>query len=255
MVLADLPYQTTRHQWDCAISIEPLWQEYRRIIKKNGAIVLTASQPFTTSLIVSNQSWFKYSWVWEKDIAGNFLNSKHQPLKVHEDVLVFSASASSHSPRGSMAYYPQKFPGNPYRRSAVKKGSHHNFHIKITNEFVSNAIVSDGKRMPRSVLRFSSERGFHPTQKPVPLFEYLILTYTNPGEVVLDNCFGSATTGVGCVNTCRRFIGVERDPHYFDVGRSRIDAAIAAASQPAPQGGLFDDQPSADLAESTAQCP
>lgn len=224
MVLCDLPYGTTRHGWDCQIDLGGLWGHYRRLVKPAGAVVLTASQPFTTTLIISNRDWFRYSLVWEKDNATNFLNAKHQPLKVHEDILIFSALASTYSPRGSMAYCPQKTPGKPYRTGAAKKALH-NFHVRLTNQSVGRETVNAGDRYPRSVLRFNAERGLHPTQKPVALLEYLVRTYTNEGETVLDNAMGSGSTGVACANTGRRFIGIERDPEYFALARNRIEAA------------------------------
>jgi site-specific DNA-methyltransferase (adenine-specific) len=245
MVLCDLPYGATRHGWDCQILLDPLWRHYSRLVKPTGAVVLTASQPFTTTLITSNRDWFRYSLVWEKDNATNFLNAKHQPLKVHEDVLVFSASASTYSPRGSMAYHPQKTPGKPYRTGQTKKALH-NFHVRLTNQSVNRACVNNGDRYPRSVLKFNTERGLHPTQKPVALLEYLIRTYTNEGDTVLDNCAGSFSTGVACQNTGRRFIGIEQHEPYFDIGRRRIEAAIAAANQPAIPGGLFTAQDAAE---------
>jgi site-specific DNA-methyltransferase (adenine-specific) len=216
LILADLPYGTTACKWDTIIPFEPLWKQYKRVIKRNGAIVLTASQPFTSALVMSNPGWFKYSLVWEKDNATNFLNAKHQPMKVHEDVAVFSQAASSFTPGIAMAFNPQKTPGKPYR--AINRAGNHVYHASPAG----HETISDGWRNPRSVLRFNAERGLHGTQKPVALMEYLIRTYTNEGETVLDNTMGSGTTGVACLNTGRRFIGIEKDTEIFATAEKRI---------------------------------
>lgn len=219
MILADLPYGTTACKWDAVIPFEPLWAHYRRIIKKNSAIVLTASQPFTSKLVMSNPDWFKYSLVWEKSRAGGFWDCKFRPLKAHEDILVFSPGGCANGSKIPMAYYPQGLEagrggwtakpvsGNS-RTGSDRKGQR------------------DASNYPRSVLSFSSEvTPNHPTQKPVALMEYLIRTYTSEGETVLDNTMGSGTTGVAAANTGRAFIGIERDPAYFEIARQRIDAA------------------------------
>lgn len=244
MVLCDLPYGTTACAWDSIIPLQPLWQHYHRVIKCNGAIVLNASQPFTSALVISNLDWYKYSWIWRKTKPLGFTNAKHKPLNEHEDILVFSRGTCANGSNRRMAYYPQGIV--PYGKlvhgikscSADRADGGHKFartshKPKVIREFTG---------YPRSILEFSNVNiggvRLHPTQKPIGLAEYLIRTYTNHGELVLDNTFGSCTTGVACVNTGRRFIGIERDPHYFDVGRSRIEAAIVKASQPATQGGL-----------------
>ena len=236
MIAADLPYAATLFKWDSMIPLDRLWAQYRRVIKQHGAIVLTATQPFTTVLINSNSQWFKYCWVWEKTIVGDVFNAKNKPLRKHEDILVFSEGTTANKSNRRMPYYPQGLVdgGKSWKRKetiAACRAPRPSHAAKYTQTQTG---------YPTSVLRFPNETGLHPTQKPVPLFEYLIRTYTNPGEVVLDNCFGSGTTGVACVNTGRRFIGIERDPNYFDIGRRRIEAAIAAANQPAEFGGLFD---------------
>ena len=212
MILCDLPYGTTACKWDTVIPFEPLWAQYRRIAKKSAAIVLTASQPFTTALIASNMREFRYCWVWEKTRASNPYLANHQPLRAHEDVCVF----------GGVAYYPQKTEGAAYTISPKAGG-------RVASDDRSNSPAFAGKvasgRFPRSVVRLSNssaEMGLHPTQKPVALMEYLIRTYTREGETVLDNCMGSGTTGVACANTGRSFIGIEKDDKYFAIASERI---------------------------------
>ena len=209
MILCDLPYGTTACKWDSVIPFEPLWAHYKRVIKKNGAIVLTASQPFTTALISSNLKDFRYCWVWNKAKAANFPQVRTAPLKVHEDIAVFGGGYSPLMTEGIMR---KKGGYNVDRESAVgSKGApekHNNVYY------------------PKSILDFSVagnlDSGFHPTQKPVALMEYLIRTYTNEGETVMDNTMGSGTTGVACVNTNRNFIGIEQDAKYFKIAEQRI---------------------------------
>ena len=206
MILADLPYGTTACKWDTIIPFEPLWAEYERIIKDNGAIVLTGSQPFTTKLIDSNIDLFRYCWVWNKKISGNPLLAKHQPLKVHEDICVFSKKRHN--------YYPQMRKGKMRRKGG---GRSKLFDMEMSAKY------SD-EYYPISIIEFSNaKRGVHPTQKPVELFEYLIKTYTNEGETVLDNVMGSGTTGVACKNLNRNFIGMELDENYFNIAKERIE--------------------------------
>jgi site-specific DNA-methyltransferase (adenine-specific) len=209
MILCDLPYGTTACKWDTVIPFEPLWAQYRRVAKRNAAIVLTASQPFTTALIASNLKEFRYTWVWEKELGVNFLHAKKQPMKVHEDVCVFY--------RMQPVYNPQMTAGKPYTRGKGAGDSG-----EVTGRVPKIPTQNDGTRYPRSIQAVKRETGLHPTQKPVALMEYLIRTYTNEGEVVLDNCMGSGTTGVACANTGRRFIGIEREPKYFDIAQNRI---------------------------------
>jgi site-specific DNA-methyltransferase (adenine-specific) len=210
MVLCDLPYGTTQCKWDTIIPFEPLWQQYNRIIKDNGAIVLTASQPFTTTLINSNIKHFRYSWTWEKEQGVNFLMAKKQPLKVHEDVCVFS--------KRQTVYNPQMSEGKPYISSKGDSG-------EVTGRVKKIQTKNKGTRYPRSIIQFKRETGLHPTQKPVALLEYLIKTYTLEGETVLDNCMGSGSTGVACINTGRNFIGIEKEEKYFEIAKSRIEKA------------------------------
>lgn len=210
MVMCDLPYGTTACKWDSVIPFEPLWKEYRRVCKKNAAIVLTASQPFTSVLGASNVTWLKYAWVWEKSAATGHLNAKRMPMKIHEDVLVFSD--------GTHNYYPQDL--KPYGKMARRGNNGDNFGKSGTENF------QEWTNYPRSILKFTSDpKSVHPTQKPVALMEYLIKTYTNEGETVLDNTMGSGTTGVACMNINRRFIGIERDDKYFGIATGRIEAA------------------------------
>ena len=216
MILCDLPYGTTACKWDSVIPFEPLWGQYNRIIKKNGAIVLFGSQPFTSVLVSSNLIGFRYEWIWEKSKASNFLLARKQALKAHENILVFS--------RETPPYFPQKTSGKPFKgEGRSKKGSQTELVNNVPNP--TKRADNNGDRFPRSVQYFvTAEREgcLHPTQKPVALCEYLIKTYTNEGETVLDNCMGSGTTGVACKNLGRKFIGIEKDEKYFDVAKNRI---------------------------------
>jgi site-specific DNA-methyltransferase (adenine-specific) len=213
-IICDLPYGTTACSWDAVIPFDQLWREYRRIAKPNAAIVLTASQPFTSALLMSNVTQFRHAWVWNKAKAANFPQVKRHPLKVHEDVLVFGTSKTLYSPQ--------------MREGEVrKKGGYSTANRDVAVSAGAPAVVN-GLYYPKSILDISiagnQDAGLHPTQKPVALMEYLIRTYTNPGDVVLDNCMGSGTTGVAAMNTGRRFIGIERDPEYFAICQRRIQA-------------------------------
>jgi len=212
MVLCDLQYGTTaRNKWDIVIPFETLWGHYDRIVKIGGAIVLFSQMPFTIDVVNSNRDNFRYEWVWEKGNASGFLNANRMPLKAHENILVFYKKLPT--------YNPQKTDGKPYQ--ATRRGVCTNY-----NEIQNIPTVNeDGKRYPRDVIKFSKETGFHPTQKPVDLCEYLINTYTNPGDLVLDNCMGSGTTGVACKNLNRNFIGIELNEEYFEIARERIESA------------------------------
>mgnify|MGYP003430706871 CR=1 FL=1 len=213
MILCDLPYGTTACKWDTIIPFEPLWKEYKRIIKDNGAIVLTASQPFTSALVMSNPNWFKYEWVWNKKQSGSFLLAKYQPLKITESVCIFS--------KGKTAYFPQMRTGKLRKKGGSKSKSE--LYASLGSEIKYN-----DQYFPTNLIEFSmaNKSGrLHPTEKPVALFEYLIKTYTNEGETVLDNCMGSGTTGVACINTNRNFIGIELDQGYFDIACKRIEEA------------------------------
>ena len=214
MILADLPYGTTRNRWDSIIPLEPLWEQYERVIKDRGAIVLTAQTPFDKVLGVSNLELLRYEWIWDKKIATGFMNARKMPLKQHENILVFYKKLPT--------YNPQYTKGEPYTRKRNGKG--------LGENYSSNTKITDGeyegKRFPKSIIIESNAdrtNRVHPTQKPVALFEYLIKTYTNEGETVLDNVMGSGTTGVACKSLNRNFIGIELDEEYFKIATERIN--------------------------------
>lgn len=223
MILCDLPYGTTACKWDVVIPFEPLWAAYRRVCKRNAAIVLTASQPFTSALVMSNPADFKYEWVWEKSKAGGIFNSKNMPLKKHENVLVFSRGTCANCSPERMPYFPQGL----VRVDKKAKNSKRSGHDTIGNRpSRSGEYTQEFSGYPDTLLRIPSEGGtVHPTQKPVALMEYLIKTYTLEGETVLDNTMGSGTTGVACMNLGRNFIGIERDDKYFQIASERIQRA------------------------------
>jgi site-specific DNA-methyltransferase (adenine-specific) len=213
MILCDLPYGRTKNQWDTVLPLDELWKEYSRVIKDHGAIVLFSQMPFTATLVKSNEKLFRYEWIWVKTEATGFLNAKKMPLKNHENILVFY--------KKTPCYHPQFTEGKPY--------TYEKFRISSSNYGESSGtggvIVNEGKRYPKSVITFKKDKqkqAYHPTQKPVALCEYLIKTYTNPGEIVLDNCMGSGSTGVACVNTGRQFIGMELDETYYLTAVQRI---------------------------------
>lgn len=214
MILCDLPYGVTHNKWDTTIDIDMLWSQYYRITKPNAAIVLHCMQPFTTQLISSNMKDFRYCWVWNKHQISGFLNSKKRPLVQHEDVAVFY--------RKQPTYNPQMRKGKLRRKGRTNGSASTNY-----NGFKLLAVVNDDY-YPTSILDFALLRykDGHPTQKPVELLEYLINTYTNKGDTVLDNCMGSGSTGVACVNTGRNFIGFELDKQYFDNAQKRIEEAV-----------------------------
>ena len=214
LILADLPYGTTACKWDTILPLDKLWEDYSRIIKKDGKIVLTAAQPFTSLLVSSNFKDFKYELIWEKPQGTNPLNAKVMPLKSHENILIFSKNKGT--------YNPQMETGAPYAgfSSEDKKIG------EVYGSAKSKHNENFGTRYPKSILRFSQDRGgLHPTQKPVPLFEYLIKTFSNEGELILDNTMGSGTTGVACANSGRRFVGIEMDKIYFNTAKQRIETA------------------------------
>ena len=219
-IICDLPYGTTNCKWDSIIPFEPLWKEYNRIIKENGAIVLTASQPFTSSLIMSNLKIFKYEWIWQKSHATGHLNSKKQPLRQHENICVFY--------KKQCTYNPQMIDKN-YLDKRTKSGA--DVDADVYNKF--NKVerqIPVTKGYPKTIQYFATpfkggEGGKHPTQKPVALMEYLIKTYTNENEIVLDNTMGSGSTMVACINTNRNGIGIEMDAKYFKIAEQRIKEA------------------------------
>ena len=216
MILCDLPFgQTSRNKWDVVIPFEPLWEQYRRIVKDNGAIVLFANGMFTAELMYSNKSMWRYNLIWEKTQPTGFLNARKMPLRSHEDICIFY--------KGMPTYNPQKSTGHKRKVSKAE----HKTNCKNTTDYGEHGLTTydSTERYPRSVLKFakdSQKSALHPTQKPVALLEYLIKTYTNPGETVLDNCMGSGSVGVACLNTDRKFIGIELDRHYFGIANERI---------------------------------
>ena len=215
MILCDLPYGTTACKWDTIIPFEPLWEAYKRIIKDDGAIVLTASQPFTSALIMSNPDMFRYEWIWEKQQGTNPLTAKFQPMKKHEEILIFSKEKPN--------YNPQMGVGKPYKGF---KSDNKNIGA-VFGDVKSVHNENKGNRYPTSIIKFNTERtGYHPTQKPVALLEYLIKTYTNESDTVLDNCMGSGTTGVACKRLNRNFIGIELDDKYFEIAKNRIEGEL-----------------------------
>lgn len=216
LVLADLPYGTTQCAWDSVLPLEQLWREYLRIAKPNAAIVLCAAQPFASMVIASNVRRYRYEWIWEKGNATGFLNAKKQPLRAHESAQVFYNRQPT--------FNPQMTSGHT-RKTTRRKTVNSECYGKALNltEYDST------DRYPRSVQFFSSDKqtaSYHPTQKPVEWMAFLVKTYTNPGDVVLDNCMGSGTTGVAALQAGRRFIGIERDPKYFKIADSRTSGVF-----------------------------
>ena len=229
MVLCDLPYGTTACKWDSIIPFDALWAEYRRVTKPNAAIVLTASQPFTTALGASNLGWLKYNWYWLKSRPTGFANAKKQPLRCVEDVVVFYDKPPTYNPQGlirvdKVCKNSASCGGDTVREDVAASSG------RGSMRTAGKEYVQEFTNYPRQVLEFPHDSGAqHPTQKPVALMEYLIRTYTNEGDVVLDNTMGSGTTGVACANTGRKFIGIEREPKYYEIAKARIAEAANAA--------------------------
>ena len=217
LILCDLPYGTTKCNWDTVIPFEPLWEQYSRIIKDNGAIVLFGSEPFSTTLRYSNLKNYKYDWKWIKTKPSGHLNAKKQPLRSYEDICVFYKKQCTYNPQ-NLIY--GEFNNNRPSRSKKTKGS---YTYGIEKDFD----ISKCKGYPKNLLNFSNKNNklLHPTQKPVALLEYLIKTYTNEGDVVLDNCMGSGSTGVASINTNRNFIGIELSEEYYNIAVRRINEA------------------------------
>jgi len=219
MILCDLPYGITSNKWDCQINFEALWEQYWRILKPTGIVALSASQPFTSMLVMSQVQYFRHEWIWIKNRGSNFANTVREPMKEHESVLIFS--------KGKWTYNKQMQERTGGGAERVK------YNVKFESKS-SNYREFEGRtenkrpqlRVPSSWQKFNVEVGLHPTQKPVKLLEYLIKTYTNEGETVLDNCMGSGSTGVACINTNRNFIGIELDEKYFDIARGRIEVNV-----------------------------
>ena len=213
MILCDLPYGTTQCKWDTIIPLEFLWEEYRRVAKRNAPMVFTAAQPFTSVLISSNLKEFKYNWVWEKSKATGYLNAKKMPMRAHEDVCVFY--------RKPPVYNPQMWESTPYNKGSAHRPTE--VYGKQKEVLVKN---DTGLRYPRTVQYFktaeSEGKVYHPTQKPISLFKYLIETYTEEGDIVLDSCLGAGTTALAALNCNRGFIGIELDQEYVNISKERI---------------------------------
>ena len=220
MVLADPPYGTTACKWDSIIPLEPMWKELKRVIKPSGAIVITANQPFTSVLVCSNLDMFRYSWLWNKTTHANFQLAKLQPLRLTEDILVFSHGRSANGANTNAVYFP--IMGE--HKKPISGGAPT---TKLLNSNSMKAVKNRTKSYPKNIIEFkrpTSVDRLHPTQKPVALMEYMIKTYTNEVETVLDFTMGSGTTGVACKNLNRNFIGIELDKEYFELAKNRIES-------------------------------
>jgi site-specific DNA-methyltransferase (adenine-specific) len=217
MVLCDLPYGTTACEWDKVLPLDELWKQYKRILKDDGVVVLTASQPFTTDLINSNRKWFRYCWVWEKSRPTGHLNAKKQPMRKTEDICVYYKNQCVYNPQGLIGGI-----FNNTRPAKANKIKGEGVHGKERSDFGTSLYTN----YPMNILKFNNEhnvgKNIHPTQKPVALFEYLIKTYTNEGELVLDNCAGSGTTGVAAKKTGRKYILIEKEEKYCKIAQERL---------------------------------
>ena len=209
-IITDLPYGTIICKWDSVIPFKPMWEQLKRIIKKNGTIVLFGSQPFTSALIMSNIKMFKYEWIWDKDRPTGFALANKMPMKVHENILIFND--------GSGVYHPQMTEGTPYIWDSERSKGEASGLTSGKND----VIINEGTRYPRSVQKFNQDRGLHPTQKPVKLFEWLIKTYSNEKDIVLDSCAGSGTTGVAASQTNRYYILIEKEEEYYNLTTNRL---------------------------------
>lgn len=213
MILCDLPYGTTRCKWDIVIPFDLLWDQYNRLIKDNGPVVLFATEPFASKLRLSNLENYKYDWIWDKVKGTGFLNAKRQPMRNHELICVFY--------KKQCVYNPQKTKGHTLKKSYRSK----NLQTEVYGEMKNDYTYESTERYPRSIQVFSTDTqnsSLHPTQKPVALLEYLIKTYTNGGDIILDNCIGSGSTAIACLKTGRHYIGYELDPEYYKIARDRI---------------------------------
>lgn len=215
LILCDPPYGTTDCTWDTVLPLPDLWAEYNRVLKHNGAAVLFAAQPFTTQLISSNRKAFRYCWYWLKNQPTGFAYARYQPMRQVEDICIFYRKHGTYNPQGL-----QEIVGGKVRRKRAPQGESIYHMDTLQKEYRPKY-----KNWPKNVLQFSTERGYHPTQKPVPLLEYLVKTYTNEGETVLDSCMGSGSTGVACKRTGRRFIGIEQNQSYYEIAKQRIKEA------------------------------
>lgn len=229
-IITDLPYESLDYEWDSVIPLAPMWEQVERVLTNIGTFATTSTNPFSASLIVSNLKRFKYSYVWEKSLGSNFMHAKNAPIKKHEDVLIFSKGSINHPSVSSvrMTYNPQMLKGKPYKKThnpAVDFNWNKMLRPSTNQWFTSE---NSGFRYPTTVIDFpngNNNNDGHPTQKPVALYEYLIRTYTNEGDMVLDFCMGSGTTGEACIKTGRNFIGIEKEVDYFDIASRRIAAA------------------------------
>ncbi len=213
MILCDLPYGTTKNKWDGIIPLDTLWKQYKRIIKDNGAIVLFSQMPFTAELVHSNLKLFKYEWVWKKESGTGFLNAKKMPLKIHENILIFYKNTPIYNPQMRKGF-------KSYSQMSGRGSTNYGKQIRVQT-------INEGERYPIDIIEFKRDKEkLHPTQKPLQLLEYLIKTYTNEGETVLDNCMGSGSTGVACLNTNRNFIGIELDKEYYKIAENRINSTL-----------------------------
>lgn len=234
LVLCDLPYGTTKCKWDSIIPLDVLWAQYKRVLKPTGSVVLFADQPFTSVLICSNLDWFKYEWVWVKNRTTGFLLANYRPMKKTEDIIVFSPLGAAGASRetGNMIYNPQGLIEKNIKKknSGARIGKMLNqlHHLGPNNKLLSNVEYEQKwTNYPDEILEFGIEYDTeHPTQKPVPLMEYLVKTYSHPGQTVLDNTMGSGSTGVACMNTDRNFIGIEKEVKYFDLARNRMEKLL-----------------------------
>lgn len=220
MILCDLPYGTTSCKWDFIIPFDSLWEQYERIIKDNGAIVLFGSEPFSSNLRLSNLKLYKYDWIWDKKTGLGFLDSKYRPLKQHEIISVFSKGGCSNGSKIQMNYNPQGL------IPTTKKNRNSKSNILNSEPKQRKDLETKYTNYPKSILTYPRETGFHPTQKPVALLEYLIRTYTNENDIVLDNCMGSGSTCIAAINAERRYIGYELDDTYFNIAKNRIEELL-----------------------------
>jgi len=240
MILCDLPYGTTACKWDKILPLNELWKQYKRILKKDGVVVLTASQPFTTDLINSNRDWFRYCWVWDKVKPNGHLVAKFRPMQQTEDILIFTKNNKKYFPQMTKRDKPKK--SKEYSRTKIMGSKKTNFSENILEEKYPTNIVKISNASQRNKL--------HPTQKPVSLFRYLIKTYTNEGELVLDNCIGSGTTAVACKQANRNFIGIELSQEYVDIANKRLQQDnLHAFFQ--TQGVLTEPSPNRNLKENS----
>lgn len=239
LILCDLPYGTTKCKWDSVIPLEPLWKEYRRVLKPTGSVVLFADQPFTSVLVASNLEWFKYEWLWHKNKTTGYLLANYRPMKKTEDIVVFSplGAAGASKDTGNMIYNPQGLvPKNVKRKNSAKRiGKMLNqvHHLGENNKLISEQEYEQKwTNYPNEILEYAIENDTpHPTQKPVPLLEYLIKTYSNTEQIVLDNCMGSGSTGIAAIKVGRNFIGIEQESEYFELSKTRILTAINNCSE------------------------